>query len=192
MKKIILASKSPRRSDLLEKYGIDFTISSKEIKEYDYNRDQPKEYSMSLAFQKAYQVALENQEEIVIGADTIISFRGEILEKPKDKKDAYKMLEKLSGNKHQVITGLAVVNLEDSIKVVGYEKTSVYFKDLEDETIKSYIKTGEPYGKAGSYAIQGIGGLLVDKIEGSYDNIVGLPVNKLEDILKTYFNMKIL
>lgn len=192
MKKIILASKSPRRKDLLNKYGVDFEIFTREVEEFEHNREYPEEYAMSLAFQKAYEVALEKKNSIVIASDTIVSYNGEILEKPRDEKDAYQMLEKLSGQRHEVITGLSVINLEDSIKLVEYEKSWVYFKEIDEDTIKSYIASGEVFGKAGSYAIQGIGGLLVEKIDGSYDNIVGLPVNKLEFLLEKYFDIKLI
>ncbi len=192
MKDIILASKSPRRRDLLNKYGVDFQVVTREVEEFEYNREYPEEYAMSLAFQKAYEVAQEKEKSIVIASDTIVSYNGEILEKPKDRKDAYEMLKKLSGQRHAVITGLSVINLEDSIKLVEYEKSWVYFKKIDEDTIKSYIASGEVFGKAGSYAIQGLGGLLVEKIDGSYDNIVGLPVNKLESLLKKYFDIKLI
>ena len=121
---------------------------------------------------------------IVIGADTVVFHEGEILGKPEGAVEATAMLRKLSGKPHKVFTGVSVVNLDAGEVVTRHEKTTVWFKELDDETIEGYVGTGEPLDKAGAYGIQGKGGALVERIEGSYSNVVGLPLELVRELLK--------
>ena len=127
----------------------------------------------------------------MIGADTIVVKDGEILTKPKDKDDAIRMLTLLSGKSHEVITGVTVIDTKTAKSESFYESTKVYFKKLTEDEILAYTETNEPYDKAGSYAIQGKGALLIEKIEGDYFNVVGLPVCRLSCVLKEEFNIKL-
>ena len=192
MKDIILASSSKRREEILDKYNFKFEIIKKDIIEKIDKYDKPEELVMSLAFRKAYIVAKDYPEKIVIGADTVVVYRGEILSKPKNSEDAFRMLSLLSGKTHQVITGISVLNLETEQKIVDFEKTNVKFRDLDKDTIDKYISTKEAFDKAGSYGIQGIGGLLVEKIDGCYLNVVGLPLVKLDKVLNRFFDISII
>lgn len=190
--KIVLASGSPRRMDLLNMLKVEFVKDPSGIPEDIDLSDSPESIVMSLAFQKAMDVAERYDDgELVIGADTIV-YNDEVYGKPVDRDDAYKMLKALSGKEHSVYTGIAVVKAGSNEKVVDYVRTKVVFKELSDETIYSYIDTQEVYGKAGAYAIQGFGSVLVEEIQGDYFNIVGLPISRLSDILKNYFDYKIL
>lgn len=192
MREIILASSSPRRRELLSKYNLRFEVLTSDIDEKIYKDDEPVQIAMSLALEKVLEISKKIEKGIIIGADTIVVLDNKILGKPKDKLDAYNTLKGLSGKKHKVITGLSIIDVENNIKVVDYEESLVHFYNLTDETIYKYIETEEPFGKAGSYGIQGYGGLLVKSIEGSYDNIVGLPTAKLNKILNKYFNYTLL
>lgn len=193
MEKIILASASPRRIELLRKYNLNPVAVKAEIQEKVVNGEKPEQIVMALAFEKASWVSnLFNNGEIIIGADTIVVFNDEILGKPKDKDDAFRMLKTLSGNEHCVITGICVIKANSNIKVIDYEKTYVKFRKLSDEKILKYIDTNEPMDKAGAYGIQGFGEVLVEKINGCYTNVVGVPIGKLDEILNKYFNISIL
>lgn len=192
MKDIILASASKRREDILKQYNFNFKTVESHIEEKINKNDSPVDLVMSLAFRKAYKVSQDNPKDIVIGADTVVYYKSEILSKPKDRDDAFEMLEKLSGKTHEVITGISLINLEKNIKIVDYVKTKVKFRSLDKKTIDTYIATGEPLDKAGSYGIQGIGALLVESIDGSYLSVVGLPLIKLDEILNKFFNMRII
>ena len=191
MKEIILASKSPRRRELLEKYRISHKVVESNIEEI-YNGESPISYVMALSLEKALNVSGDNPEKIIIGADTVVVFEDRILEKPKNERDAFNMLRALSGNTHQVISGIALVRGEDNIRVVDYEITTVRFGELSDETIYKYIESKEPLDKAGAYGIQGLAGLFVEGIEGCYQNVIGLPIFKLQYLLKKYFNISII
>lgn len=192
MKKIILASASPRRKELLSQLGLSPEIQASEIVELSSPEESPESVAMSLAFQKAIDVASKFQDGVVVAADTIVVLEGKIMGKPFDKADAYEMLRSLSGRTHDVITGFSIVDTMTGIKIVDYEKTLVRFRNLDKERIIKYIESGEALDKAGSYGIQGKGALLVDKIEGCYFNVVGLPLSKLEGYLKTYFGINLL
>ena len=180
---IILASASPRRQELLRQVGCDFTVIISDIIE-DNNQDLlPQELAMLQAKEKAMDVFSKvNSNDIVIGADTIVVFQGQVYGKPKDISDARQILTTLSGNEHQVITGISVVN--DGNVWTDFVSTTVKFSDVSAEEIETYLATGEPMDKAGAYGIQGMGALLVESIQGCYTNIVGLPLNKLSDVLK--------
>lgn len=188
--RIILASNSPRRREILAQLGIQFEIIPSKFEENASNMN-PEDMVMYLAEEKAMSVAKNIKEEaFIIGADTIV-YQKEVMGKPKDNEDAVRMLKNLSGVFHTVITGISVVHTPSLKKVTDYEKTLVKFKNISDDEIQAYVKSGEPMDKAGAYAIQGIGSLLVEKIEGCYFNVVGLPVYRLSKILDS-FEYKIL
>lgn len=192
--KIVLASASPRRKDLLENLGIKFKIVVASCDETIDDGIGPQEAVMLLSLKKAAAAAeaIKGENALVIGADTVVVFEDEILTKPKDEEDAFNMLKKLSGKVHSVMTGITVLRTSDAKCETVYEETKVSFKEITDEEIKSYIKTREPIDKAGSYGIQGIGSMFIEKIEGDYFNVVGLPVCRLCDLLKNEFNLNII
>lgn len=178
---IILKSSSPRRKELLSKMGYQFEIKTFDVAEtLDLNLT-PYENVKRLGFLKASVNKELNYGSILIGCDTIVVIDNEIFGKPHSEDEAFKMLKTLSGRMHKVLSGLTVIYKEKVWSLV--EESKVYFKNLTDEDIKRYITTKEPFGKAGSYAIQGIGKCLVDHIEGSLNNIIGLPTEKLSEIL---------
>lgn len=188
MRKIILASASPRRKELLEQCGVIPEIVASQIEERLTENHTPEEISMSLSFQKALDVAERHGGGLVIGADTIVILDHEILGKPLDEEEAFSMLRRLSGKCHRVVTGYSIIDAEGTERVVDYETTYVYFRSLSDQEIREYVSTGECQDKAGAYGIQGRGALLVERIEGCYFNVVGLPISKLNHSLKEYFN----
>ena len=181
MKQIILKSSSPRRKELLEKLGYSFTIKVYDVDEtMDLNKT-PYENVKELGLKKASVSKELDYGGILIGCDTIVVLDDKIYGKPKDEKDAFHMLKELSGKKHQVMSGCAVIYKEHVYNFT--EVSNVYFKELSDKDILDYIDTKECFGKAGAYAIQGIGIRLIDHYEGSLNNIIGLPTEKLEEIL---------
>jgi len=185
VKKIILASASPRRKQLLEQMKLKFeVIPSNIFEDYQENRE-PEEVARDLAKKKATDIARISEDSLVIGADTVV-FLDEILGKPKDEREALKILKKLSGKTHYVITGIAVIDSSTKKLVVDHEKTAVKMKKISEEEIKAYISTGEPMDKAGAYGIQGLGSVFVEEIHGCYFNVVGLPISKLYSILKGF------
>ena len=188
---IILASASPRRREILENVKVDFTIVKSNIEEVILENEPAKEVAMRLAFEKCMDIASKNKNDLVIGADTIVVLDDTILGKPKDEEDAYRMIKLLSNKRHQVITGISLINLSLDKKVIDYVVSEVTFKDLSEETIRDYINTKESLDKAGAYGIQGYGGLLVKSISGDYFNIVGLPISKISDLLKEHFNVNL-
>jgi len=188
---IILASASPRRREILENVNVKFTVQSSQIEEVILENEDPKDLVMRLAFEKCIDVAKKNRNALVIGADTIVVLDNNILGKPKDEDHAYEMIKSLSNKKHQVITGISLINLSLNKKVIDYVVSEVTFKDLSEETIRDYIKTKESLDKAGAYGIQGYGSLLVDSIKGDYFNIVGLPLSRISDLLKHNFNVNL-
>ena len=181
---IILASQSPRRHDLLERMGItDFRVSAPGIREEQLRGMPPEELVRRLAVQKADAVfAKARPGDIVIAADTVVALEGMALGKPRDRLDAFQTLGMLSGGRHQVHTGVAVY--QDDQRLVEQETTTVFFRELDAEEIERYIDSGEPMDKAGSYGIQGLGALFVERIEGDYYNVVGLPVCRLGQMLR--------
>lgn len=188
---IILASASPRRKEILENVNVKFTVVASNIDEVILDNEPPKELVMRLAFEKCMDVAKKNEDALVIGADTIVVMDDQILGKPKNEEDAYNMIELLSNKKHQVITGISLINLSLDKKVIDYVVSEVTFKDLSKETIRDYINTKESLDKAGAYGIQGYGSLLVESISGDYFNIVGLPISRISDLLKENFNVNL-
>jgi septum formation protein len=182
---IILASASPRRRDLLQKLGLSFKIVESGLDEKVEALD-PVSMVRHLALLKARAVAGQYSSGLVIGADTLISFQGEILGKPVDEVDARRMLRTLAGNVHQVITGVAVVKVTSSREVVRSVATPVRMHRVIDTLIEEYVASGEPMDKAGAYAIQGKGGKLVAGIEGCYFNVVGFPMCEVSAILQSF------
>ncbi|MEF9952336.1 MAG: Maf family protein [Clostridium sp.] len=179
---MILASASPRRREILDLYGINYKVIPSDVDE-NINALSPYEMVETLSYMKAKSVAQNNINSLIIGADTVVYLDGVILGKPKTKEDAYNMLKSLSGKCHEVVTGVSLVSISSNINISDYEVTKVYFKELTDKEIYDYIESKEPLDKAGSYGIQGIGSVFVEKIEGCYFNVVGLPTNKLYNLL---------
>lgn len=179
---LILASGSPRRKELLARTGRTFRVVVSDADEIAPKDMAPIDVALHNARAKALAVASGQPAcAIVIGADTIVVLNERIFGKPVDERDAHRMLRELSGKTHQVITGVALVR-EDHCEALA-EVTNVCFRDLSDEEITAYVATGEPLDKAGAYGIQGAAGAFVDHIEGDYDNVVGLPVARLERAL---------
>ena len=182
-KRTILASASPRRAKLLKKIIKDFEIIPSGVEESGIRAESPQDFAVKAARAKAADVAQRAPEAIVIGADTIVVLGDRILGKPKNNKDAIRMLEALNGKVHRVITGIAVIDSETKQAHTAYETTEVKMRKVTDKDIIEYVKSGKPLDKAGSYGIQEIEGIFIEKIEGDYDNVVGLPVKKLKELL---------
>jgi septum formation protein len=186
-KKIILASASPRRRLLLEQWGVPFEIIPCNVDEENVNfPGEPGIKVEKLALIKAQNTAQKAGNSLIIGADTIVVLDNLILGKPRNDEDAYSMLTKLSGKCHEVLTGVAIVDSEKGICKTGHERTRVYFRKISYEEIIEYIGTGEPRDKAGAYAIQGKGALFVERIDGCYTNVVGLPFELVKRMLKEF------
>ncbi|TMW71589.1 Maf family protein [Alteribacter natronophilus] len=184
MTRLILASQSPRRKELLEQAHIPFQTISSNVEEWTDPALSPGELVVSLAEQKAEAVFRDHPEHVVLGSDTVVAIDGDVLGKPVDADDARSMLKRLSGTSHSVYTGVAV--LADGKRKTFYEKADVYFYPLSDEEIDTYINSGEPFDKAGSYGIQGLGAVLVERISGDYFAIVGLPLAGTVRVLKEF------
>lgn len=180
---IILASQSPRRRRLLEAAGLVFRVIPSQIREEDFEARDPAAYARILAEAKARDVAETHPDSWVIGADSIVLIDGQILEKPASISDARRMMGLLSGKTHQVLTGYAIHHAGDAHAFSDVAITEVTFKPLTEEEIEWYTQTPEPYDKAGGYAIQGLGSFMVKRINGSYTNVVGLPVCEVLDQL---------
>ena len=199
MSQIILASQSPRRKELLEQIGLEFEICPAKGEEI-ITKTIPEDVVMELSKQKAEEVAAmvssfgEEHKDIttpsdilVIGADTVVAYDGKILGKPVDEADAKRMLTMLSGNTHSVFTGVTLVLIDKSGRageLVFYEKTDVKMHEMSELEIDRYIATGEPMDKAGSYGIQGKCAIYIEKIDGDYNNVVGLPITRIYQELK--------
>ncbi len=185
---IILASKSPRRKELLENAGALITINPSDADE-NIKEDDPVELVKKLSFIKAESVYNIEKEKgftkntVVLGADTVVFANGKILGKPKDSADAFDMIKMLEGKVHSVFTGFTVF-FENGKSVTDYSETKVYVYPMSNEEIEEYINTDEPYDKAGAYGIQGLFGKFVEKIDGDYQNVVGLPVSKIFQTIK--------
>lgn len=186
MKKIILASASPRRKALLEQVGLDFEVIPSDCEESIDLKLSPQDLAKKLSFEKAKSVADKNKNALVIGADTFIAYRDKIIGKPKDDEEAREILKLLQGSTHSVITGLTVIDSGTGKTVSDSIETKVHFKKLGDDEIEGYISAEEPIDKAGAYGIQALGAVLVDKIDGDYFNVVGLPLSLLHDVLKKF------
>jgi len=187
--RIILASASPRRRELLEQVGIRYECIPSTCEEHS-KETEPARVVSELSRLKALDVAKQfegtNENTIVIGADTVVSFGGEIMGKPADEAHAFQMLKKLSGRVHSVFTGVTLVFIKNGKTryMTLYEETKVHVYPVKDEEILEYIKSGEPMDKAGAYAIQGLFSAFIERIEGDYNNVVGLPVSRICKILR--------
>ena len=183
--KIVLASQSPRRKELLGRMGLEFVTQASKIDESAFDGLEARELVATLSREKAQWIARQlDGETLVIGADTVVVRDGAALGKPKDTEDAVAMLLSLSGRDHQVCTGVTVCRGDRVLTQV--EETQVTFRDLTETEVRQYVSTGEPMDKAGAYGIQGLGGLLVEGIRGDYSNVVGLPVCHLGQMLKDF------
>jgi septum formation protein len=181
--RLILASKSPRRSDLLEQAGLTFSVIPSDFDESTVAMSDPDSYVIALAESKAIDISEKHPASWVIGADTIVLIDRKILGKPDSQEEARDMLQRLSGKTHQVLTGYCICCKMKNRFFSETVKTDVRFKKLSDAEIEWYIQTDEPFDKAGAYAIQGLGTFLVKRINGSYTNVVGLPVCEVIEFL---------
>ncbi|QQG45276.1 MAG: septum formation inhibitor Maf [Candidatus Sungiibacteriota bacterium] len=191
MKTIILASTSLRRKEFLEKLGLKFKVVESGYKENMNLPLSPPSLARFLSKEKARAVIKRFPQSLVIAADTVVVCRGQIIGKPRTKKEAVRMLRLLSGRYNFVFTGFTVIDGAKQKTVTRVVKTKVYFRKLAPSEIKAYVRSGEPFGKAGAYAIQGLGAIFIKKIEGDYSNVVGLPLHVLSAVLKK-FNVSIL
>lgn len=192
MKNIILASQSPRRIEMLKKYFKDVIICTPDTEEAVDEDDLPETTVMKIALGKAIKVADScGYKGIIIAADTVV-YMDKIMGKPKDYNEGYDMLKALSGKTHSVFTGVCIIDNEDDKKVVDFEETVVEFNELSDDFIRKYLETGEYKDKAGAYGIQGYGELLIKGINGCYNNVKGLPLTKLNNLLTKHFSHNLL
>lgn len=190
--RIVLASSSPRRSQLLSQVGLDFEVIEPDIDETNGLDLEASRLVEFLAYEKAHFVAKkisnnlkEDEKCLVIGADTIVK-KEKILGKPQNSEEAFQMLKYIQSSWHKVLTGVAVIDASTMNGISDFEVTDVKMKELSDSTIKAYIETKEPLDKAGAYGIQGIGSIFIEKINGCYFNVVGLPLAKLDTLLKKF------
>jgi septum formation protein len=181
---IILASTSPRRKELLEKIGLRFQVDPSDFSENLRQDLTPEELVKSISIGKVKHIAFKYPNAIIIAADTIGVLNNRIIGKPHTAVEAVKMLQSLSGRIHRVITGLTVLDTFTGKMLTRTVETQVHIKELSPQEIQNYVQSGEPLDKAGAYAIQGLGALIVEKIEGDYYNVVGLPLKTLADCLK--------
>lgn len=184
--KVILASASERRQELLSRVVEKFTVC---ISDFDEGRVKKREniskYVEEIALGKAKDVMKKvTDPSLIIAADTVVSLEGEILGKPKDKLDAYDMLSKLSDNTHKVYTGIVLIDMNSGKILKDFVETQVIFSKLTEKQINDYIESGDPMDKAGAYGIQGKAGVFVKEIRGCYYNVVGLPLNKLNEMIR--------
>ena len=180
--RLVLASRSPRRADLLTSAGYDFEVAPADIDEHVLDGETPAALVRRLALEKSAFVARDHPTSIVLGADTVVVIDGVVLGKPADDADAAAMLGRLSGRTHDVLTGVALHTGND--RQYGVESTRVTFRELTAAEVAWYVGSGEPEGKAGAYAIQGRASRFVTGIEGSYTNVVGLPIALVDDLLR--------
>jgi septum formation protein len=190
-KPIILASASPRRKELMDLIGLEFTVDTGAYEETMDIDLPPLELAKFLSLKKAEAVTSRHGNAVIIAADTFIVFQGALMGKPRDAQEAQKMLRRLSGKTHSVITGYTIIDTEHKKKLSRAVETKVTFRRLTGEEIDAYVRSGEPLDKAGAYAIQGLGAVFVRKIEGDYFNVIGLPLSSLIDSLKK-FNIRVL
>lgn len=180
---LVLASSSERRRELMSEAGYDFEVIVPSIGEDHLHQQDPRILAESLAHSKARQVADKLERDVVVGADTVVAIGNEIIGKPADADDARRILKSLSGTTHEVITGLCLVNARRGERLLGVETTHITMRELTDVELDDYVRSGEGLDKAGAYAIQETGDRFVEKIEGSFTNVVGLPMKMLADFL---------
>lgn len=176
LRSLVLASSSPRRAEILRAVGWPFEARPADVDESLGPGESAPDYVRRLALKKAEAIAATILFGLVLGADTVVVADDLILGKPRDKDDARRMLRRLSGKWHEVLTGVALVRAEDGRRRVAYERTRVRFAEMSEQEIERYVATGEPFDKAGAYAVQGGAALFIEAIEGDYWNVVGLPV----------------
>ena len=180
--RLLLASRSPRRAELLAAAGFEFDVEPTDVDERWLSAEAPRAYVTRLAEAKAAVVAARHPDRVVLGADTVVLAEGQPFGKPADDGEARAMLRQLSGRTHDVLTGVAIRQGDRRVADVGV--TRVSFVELSDDAIAWYVASGEPRGKAGAYAIQGLASRFVDRIEGSYTNVVGVPIAVLDRLLR--------
>jgi septum formation protein len=183
---LILASSSPRRKELLQTLGLTFSVITSDVDETTSPELTPAEVVEQLALRKARAVAEKISAGVVLGADTIVVLDGQILGKPEDEADAFRMLSALQGREHTVYSGVALIDAASGRFEVAHNATQVRIRPMSEREIKAYIHTGEPMDKAGSYAIQGIGSIIVEGIAGDYFTVVGLPLNLTAKMLARF------
>jgi septum formation protein len=184
MRRIILASGSPRRRILLQQLiGDNFDVKPSSYKENNRDLD-PLRLVLYHSLQKGKDVAKTLDSGIVVSADTVVSYKNQMIGKPKGREDAIKTLKEISGGIVKVITGIAVIDIDNEKEIQGHETTRVWVKELSDKEIEDYVNSGEPLDKAGAFGIQGKGAFLVERLEGCYFNVVGLPLFKLSTLLE--------
>lgn len=182
--RLVLASASPRRKELLQQLSDRFEIRVSGVDEDESpSHMEPAEVAAHLAFLKAKAVGTRITDGLVLGADTVIDFKGEMLGKPTDKNAAVSMLKRLRGEVHSVVTGISLLAVETQSAILSWVRTEVAMKNWPDSRIEQYVESGEPMDKAGAYAIQGLGRELVDSIDGCYNNVVGLPLCEVSNLL---------
>ena len=180
----ILASVSPRRKELLEGMGIEFDVIPSGINEDFLNGETPREHVLRLSKEKSSAVSRNNPDAWVLGADTVVIIDGEVIGKPGTQNEARAMLARLSGREHQVITGFTIVNKSADVMITDAVESFVIFKEISEDEMDWYVKTKEPYDKAGGYAVQGMAAFFIREIRGSYTNVVGLPLTEVVTALK--------
>ncbi len=181
---IILASGSPRRKELFSHLGLDFELTIPEVDEKVRKGETPEDFCCRISAEKAHAVARHNPDSLVIAADTIVVVEGTILGKPVDDREAFEFLRLLQDRTHEVLTGYTIMHREASRTRTIV--TRVHFRTMSSQEIQWYVSTGEPRDKAGAYAVQGIGSIFIDRIEGSCTNVIGLPMSHLYDDLKDF------
>jgi len=191
IKTIILASASPRRKEILEKTGLKFRVDKSEYEEKIDPGLKPHELARFLSRKKARHVARRHREALIIAADTIVVLRSRLFGKPRNEEEAKEMLRALSGKAHSVITGFTIIDTAGKKEISRSAESKVFFKRLSADEIEAYIRSGEPLDKAGAYGVQGLGAVIVKRIEGDFFNVMGLPLNALTESLKK-FGIKVL
>jgi septum formation protein len=186
IKTIILASASPRRKEILEKTGLKFKVDESDYKEKVDPGLKPHELARFLSREKARHVARRYRNALVIAADTIVVFRGRLFGKPRNEEQAKEMLKAMSGKAHSVITGFTIIDTAGKKEISRSVESKVFFKRLSTDEIETYIISGEPLDKAGAYGVQGLGAVIVKRIEGDFFNVMGLPLNALTESLKKF------
>jgi septum formation protein len=186
IKTIILASASPRKKEILKKTGLKFKVYESDYEEKMDLGLKPHELARFLSREKARDVARRHRDALVIAADTIVVLRGRLFGKPRNEEQAKEMLRALSGKAHSVITGFTIIDTAGKKEISRSVESKVFFKRLSADEIETYIRSGEPLDKAGAYGVQGLGAVLVKRIEGDFFNVVGLPLNALAESLKEF------
>jgi septum formation protein len=182
--RFILASASPRRSELLKRLGLEFEVIPGDIDETFRATETPQEHVLRLSGEKALVIAHRHPDAWILGADTIVVIAGEVLGKPGSREEARTMLGKLSGREHEVFTGFSIVRQDRGNRISEVVRSSVLFRDITDDEMAWYTATDEPYDKAGAYAVQGLSSRFIRKIDGSYTNVMGLPLDEVTEALR--------